>query len=149
MTRQYSHKRGKSHSIRPAYKLSPQWVTYTPEEVTSLIMKMANDEVIPSKIGIKLRDEYGIPLQKQITGKNVTEILKENNFVAKTPPDLENLIRKATNLQEHLKTHKKDGKNVRSLELAEARIHRLSKYYKEKGLLDKSWRYKTTVAQLK
>jgi small subunit ribosomal protein S15 len=110
---------------------------------------MANDGVIPSRIGIKLRDEYGIPLQKQITGKTVTEILKENNFVPKTPPDLENLIKKAANLQEHLKTHKRDGKNVRSLELAEARIHRLSNYYKEKGLLDKSWRYKTTIAQLK
>ena len=148
MTRQYSHKRGKSHSVRPVYKLSPPWVTYTPEEITSLIIKMANDEITPSKIGIKLRDEYGIPLQKQITGKTITEILRENNLVPQTPPDLENLIRKAMKLQEHLKANKKDGKNVRSLELAEARIHRLSNYYKEKGLLDKSWRYKTTIAQL-
>ncbi len=148
MTRQYSHKKGKSHSTRPVYKLSPQWVTYTPEEVASLIIKMATDEIVPSRIGIKLRDEYGIPLQKQITGKTITEILKENNIIPKTPPDLENLIRKAMKLQEHLKTHKKDGKNVRSMELAEARIHRLSKYYKEKGLLDKSWRYKTIIAQL-
>jgi small subunit ribosomal protein S15 len=68
--------------------------------------------------------------------------------VPKIPPDLENLIKKAQNLQAHLKTHKRDGKNVRSLELVEARIHRLSNYYKERGLLDKNWKYKATVAQL-
>jgi len=148
MTRQYSHKRGKSHSTRPVYKLSPLWVTYTPEEIVSLIMKIANEGATPSQIGTRLRDEYGIPLQKQITGKTITEILRENNFVPKIPPDLENLIKKAQNLQAHLKTHKRDGKNVRSLELVEARIHRLSNYYKERGLLDKNWKYKATVAQL-
>ncbi|MEM3403547.1 MAG: 30S ribosomal protein S15 [Nitrososphaeria archaeon] len=148
MTRQYSHKRGKAHSIRPVYKLSPPWVTYTPEEVISLIIKMANEGLTPSQIGIKLRDEYGIPLQKQITGKTITEILRENNIIPKVPHDLDNLIKKAQRLKEHLKVHKKDGKNVRSLELVEARIHRLSRYYKEKGFLDKSWKYKAEIAQL-
>lgn len=148
MTRQYSHKDGKSHPTRPIYKLSPPWVTYTPEEVTLLIIKMANKGLTPSQIGVRLRDEYGIPLQKQITGKNICKILKEHNIMPKIPYDLENLIRKAENLQQHLKRHKKDGKNIRSLELVEARIHRLSKYYKKSGLLDKSWKYKPQIAQL-
>lgn len=149
MARQYCHMRGKAHSTRPVYKLNPPWVTYTQEEVVSLIIKMANEELTASRIGVNLRDQYCIPLQKQITGKTITEILKENNLASKMPNDLENLIRKAQKLNDHLRMHKKDGKNVRSLELVEARIHRLSKHYKEEGMIDRKWKYSAKIAQLK
>jgi small subunit ribosomal protein S15 len=34
------------------------------------------------------------------------------------------------------------------LELIEAKIHRLSKYYKRSGRLSKNWKYSAMIAQL-
>ena len=44
---------------------------------------------------------------------------------------MNNIVKKAIGLQKHLKANKKDNRNVRSLELIEAKIHRLSVYYKK------------------
>ena len=61
---------------------------------------------------------------------------------------LENIVRKAVGLQKHLKANKGDNRNVRSLELIEAKVHRLSVYYKRIGRIDKTCKYKSVVAQL-
>ncbi len=109
---------------------------------------MAKDGLTPSEIGLRLRDEYSVPLVKSVLGKSVLEILEENGLRPSLPEELDRLIKKAKRLQEHLKAHKGDRKNVRSLELLEAKIHRLSKYYKSVGLLPEDWKYTTVVAQL-
>lgn len=59
------------------------------------------------------------------------------------PEDFENLIKKATGLRLHLEKNKKDLHNKRSLQIVEARIHKLSKYYKKKGVLPPDWKYST------
>jgi small subunit ribosomal protein S15 len=64
------------------------------------------------------------------------------------PEDLDQLVKKALGLQKHLRSHNTDHRNVRSLELIESKIHRLSRYYKEKGKLHKNWKYATVIAQL-
>ena len=64
------------------------------------------------------------------------------------PEDLERLVMKALGLQKHLRAHNSDYRNVRSLELIESKIHRLSKYYKRIGKLDKKWKYAAVIAQL-
>jgi len=58
------------------------------------------------------------------------------------------LVERAAKLKDHLANHHADRKNVRSLELLEAKIHRLSNYYKDNEKLSQSWRYATAVAQL-
>ena len=141
-------RRGKSHSIRPTSKRVPSWVTYSPDEVITLIVKMAKEGLTPSEIGLRLRDEYGIPLVKPLLGKGILQVLEENNLKPKLPEDLDRLLQKAKRLQAQLKVHKSDRKNVRSLELLEAKIHRLSKYYKRIGWLPPTWKYSTVVAQL-
>ena len=45
-------------------------------------------------------------------------------------------------------THKNDRRNIRSLELIEAKVHRLSMYYKKIGRIPKNWKYKSVIAQL-
>ena len=57
-------------------------------------------------------------------------------------------MHKALGLQKHLRTHNSDHRNVRSLELVEAKIHRLSKYYKRTERLKKDWKYAAVIAQL-
>lgn len=148
MGRMHTHRHGKSHSIRPATLRAPSWITQSPAEIEELIVKYTKDGLTPSQTGIKLRDQHSIPLVKAITNKKMGQILEEHDLKAEMPEDLENIVRKAVNLQKHLKSNKGDNRNVRSLELIEAKVHRLSVYYKRIGRIAKTWKYKSVVAQL-
>jgi len=146
--RVHSHRHGKSHSTRPVTPIAPTWVKQTPEEIEELVVKYAKEGLKPSEIGIKLRDQYAIPLTRQIIKKSVTEILEQKGVKPDMPEDLSNLVTKAIGLQKHLRANKSDRRNVRSLELLEAKVHRLSSYYKEIGRIPKTWKYKAVIAQL-
>ncbi|MCG3780318.1 MAG: 30S ribosomal protein S15 [Candidatus Nitrosopumilus limneticus] len=148
MGRMHSHRHGKSHSIRPATLRAPSWITLTPAEIEALVVKYSKDGLTPSQIGIKLRDQHSIPLIKPITKKGINQILEENGLKSDMPEDLENIVTKAVGLQKHLKENKGDNRNVRSLELIEAKVHRLSVYYKRIERIPKTWKYKSVVAQL-
>ena len=148
MGRLHTHRHGKSHSIRPATLRAPSWITLNPKEIEELVIKYSKDGLTPSQIGLKLRDQHSIPLIKPITKKSVGKILKENDLEAEMPEDLENIVKKAVGLQKHLKNNKGDNRNVRSLELIEAKVHRLSVYYKRIDRIPQNWKYKSVVAQL-
>ncbi len=148
MGRVHTHRHGQSHSTRPITQRVPSWVTTTPKEVEELVVKYGKDGVPMSQIGIKLRDQHAIPLAKTIAKKSVKKILEENNIIPEIPEDLNNIVKKAINLQRHLKTNNSDKRNVRSLELVEAKVHRISTYYKRIGALPQNWKYKSVVAQL-
>ena len=148
MGRLHTHRHGKSHTIRPATLRTPSWITQSPKEIEELVVKYSKDGLTPSQIGLKLRDQHSIPLIKSVTKKSVGKILQENNLQAEMPEDLDNIVRKAVGLQKHLKTNKGDNRNVRSLELIEAKVHRLSVYYKRIDRIPKNWKYKSVVAQL-
>jgi len=104
-------------------------------------MKLAKEGYPPSKIGIILRDQHGIPLAKPITGKSVSQVLKERKMFSSLPEDLENLLRKATRLHVHFDKNKADLHNKRSLQIVEAKIYKLSRYYKREGVLPSDWKY--------
>jgi len=146
--RLHSHRHGKSHSTRPVKRVAPVWVKQSPEEVEALVARYAKDGLTPSQIGVKLRDQYAIPLVQMVTGKTMSAILDESGASPEMPEDLDNMVRKAVGLQRHLKANKGDRRNVRSLELIEAKIHRLSVYYKRTGKIQPGWKYKSVVAQL-
>lgn len=148
MGRLHSHRHGKSHSIRPATLRAPSWISQSPKELEELVIKYGKEGLTPSQIGIKLRDQYSVPIVKPIVGKTIGEILKENDLTSEMPEDLENIVKKAVGLQKHLRNHKGDHRNVRSLELIEAKVHRLSDYYKKIGRIPQNWKYKSVVAQL-
>lgn len=145
----HTHRHGKSHSIRPSTLRAPSWITQSPAEVEELVVKYSKDGLTPSQIGIKLRDQHSIPLVKPIIKKSMGKILEEHDLRPEMPEDLENMVKKAVGLQRHLKVNKGDNRNVRSLELIEAKVHRLSVYYKRIGRISKTWKYKSVVAQLK
>jgi small subunit ribosomal protein S15 len=140
--------KGLSHQTRPVSKRPPVWCRYTAEEVEALVMKLSKEGYPPSKIGIILRDQHGIPLAKPITGKSVTQILKERNLASSLPEDLENLLRKATRLHVHYDKNKADLSNKRALQIVEAKIYKLSRYYKNKGVLPQDWKYKPKAITL-
>ncbi|MBI3860013.1 MAG: 30S ribosomal protein S15 [Thaumarchaeota archaeon] len=148
MARIHSHRHGKSHQRRPMNKAAPTWITTDPADVKATILKLAKEGMTPSRIGITLRDDYGVPLARPVLGKSIGEVLAEGKLAPKLPQDLQDLIDRAQRVQKHLTTHGSDRKNVHSLELVEAKIYRLSKYYKETGALPKDFKYTAVVAQL-
>lgn len=140
--------KGRSHSVRPVSKRSPSWCKYEPEEVEALVVKLAREGESASRIGTILRDQHGIPLAKPITGKSITALLEEADLAPSVPEDLDMLLRKATRLSTHLDKNKMDLSNKRSLQVVEARIYKLSRYYKKKGVLPSDWKYQHRVASM-
>lgn len=148
MARIHVHTHGKSHSTRPTSKGPSPWLSHSTDQISALAVELAKEGLSPSEIGIRLRDLHGIPLIKPVLGKSLTSVLIENNIKSDMPEDLDKLVRKALGLQKHLRVHNSDHRNVRSLELIESKIHRLSKYYKLKGKIPRNWKYAAVIAQL-
>ena len=148
MGRLHTHNHGKAHSTRPIESKFSAWVKQDPKEIEDLIIKYAKDGNTSSQIGIKLRDQHAIPLVKPIINKTISDILDQNDLKSEIPEDLNNIVTKAVGLQKHLKSNKNDRRNIRSLELIEAKVHRLSVYYKKIGRIPKNWKYKSVIAQL-
>jgi small subunit ribosomal protein S15 len=147
MARIHAHTHGKSHSTRPISYNVPSWINQK-SELSTIILQLSKDGLSPSEIGVRIRDQYGVPLIKPILGKGINQILEENNSTPEMPEDLNQLVQKALALQKHLKFHNTDKRNIRSLELIEAKIHRLSKYYKKKGRIPLTWKYAAVIARL-
>jgi len=148
MARIHSHRHGKSHQTRPPSKSVPSWVSTSADDAKAVVLKLAKEGVTPSRIGQTLRDDYGVPLLKPLMGKSLGRVLADGKVSPKVPQDLQDLIERAQRIQRHLQAHRSDRKNVHSLELVEAKIYRLAKYYKEKGVLPSDFKYTAVVAQL-
>lgn len=141
MARMHSRKKGKSGSRRPARLEKPVWVELSADEVVNEVVKLARRGHSKSMIGTILRDSYGIPLVKVVTGKTISQILVENEIEAPLPEDLSNLVKKALNLRKHLETNHKDLESRKGLQRTESKIYRLIKYYKKNKVLTQDFSY--------
>ncbi|HNS25885.1 MAG: 30S ribosomal protein S15 [Euryarchaeota archaeon] len=128
--------------------MEPDWIEYSTEEIEELILKLNKEGNSASKIGVILRDQYGIPDVKVVTGMKITKILEKHDQALEYPEDLMNLIRKAVNVRDHLEENPKDLHTRRGLQLMESRIRRLVKYYVREGVLPQGWRYEPKKAAL-
>jgi len=142
--------KGQSHSTRPPRAGPPHWLKLemSPEDIELLVVELAKKGYTPSMIGIILRDQFGIPLVKQVTGKKLTEILEKHGVNLPVPEDLLQLMKKAVNLRRHLEEHPKDYAAKKGLIEIESKIHRLVKYYKRVGKLPPDWEYTPERAKL-
>lgn len=148
MARVYSRKHGKSGSTKPVVKTKPSWLTYKPKEVESLVMKLAKSGSSSAKIGLVLRDTYGIPNVKDVTGKKIVQILKENKSAPKLPEDLSALILKFISVAKHHEMNRHDQTAKRGMNITESKIKRLAKYYKAQGVLPREWVFDKAKAKL-
>ena len=126
----------------------PEWIAYSNEEIEEFIVKFKREGKTASQIGVILRDQYGIPSVKEVTGEKITQILKRNGQAEEYPEDLMNLIRRAVNIRDHLEENPKDLHGKRGLTIIESRIRRLGRYYAANGQLPEGWRYDPTKAAL-
>lgn len=120
----------------------------SPSEIEELVVRLAREGNPTSKIGVIMRDQYAVPSVRQATGKSLGQILKASGLKFELPEDLVNVIRKAVNLYGHLDRNPKDFKTKRALEVIEARVIKLAKYYKREGVLPPDWRYDRERAAL-
>lgn len=148
MARLHSGKKGKSGRKLPKSKVKPDWVDVDKEEIIAAITKMAKEGVPPAKIGIILRDEYGVPDARQLLGVRLTTFLKKNNLTGNYPADFLNLIKKAVKMNKHLKNAKKDVHNKTKYLHVVSKINRLAKYLKKEGVLPPDWKYDVEQAEL-
>jgi len=140
--------KGKAHQIRPVSKRPPSWCKYQPEEVETLVIKLAKEGNTTSRIGTILRDQHSIPLVKLVTGKTITKILENAQLAPTMPEDLASLIKKAESMGAHYEKNKTDLHNKKAMQIIEAKIHKLSRYYKRIGVLPKNWKYEAKIASL-
>lgn len=140
--------KGKSHETRPVSKRAPSWCKYQAEEVEALIVKLAKEGNSASRIGTILRDQYSVPLSKSITGKRVLTVMRENQLAPAFPEDLTSLLKKAQSLSLHLEKNRTDLYNRRALQLIEAKIHKVSRFYKKEGILAPAWKYEPKIASI-
>lgn len=147
MARMHARRRGRSGSHTLTRAQHPEWAP-SPDEVATQVVKLARKGLSSAGIGTHLRDCHGVPSVKLATGKSVTALMRENGEAPNLPEDMTNLMRKAVKLNEHLLANHRDIHNRRALQLTEAKIMRLARYYRRSGALPTDWRYSLNTAKL-
>ena len=128
--------------------IKPEWTEYSNEEIEELVLKLRKEGKSTSVIGVILRDQYGIPDVKSVTGLKITAVLEKNGQTEEYPEELINLIKKAVNIRDHLEENPKDLHTKRGLRIIESKIRRLVRYYVREGVLPEGWRYDPKTAAL-
>jgi len=147
MARMHARRRGLSGSVRPFRSEAPEWSNTDTTEIVKTIIEMRKTGMSSAEIGLNLRDKHGVPSVKLATGKRVEQILAENGIASEVPEDLRNLIIKALGMRKHLSENKKDVHNKRQLQLTEAKVRRLGRYYVNSGKMPAGWTYKPETAE--
>ncbi|MCK5039496.1 MAG: 30S ribosomal protein S15 [Candidatus Aenigmarchaeota archaeon] len=141
MARMYSRKRGVAGSKRTNIKKA-EWVDEKKSSVERIIIKLKKEGNASAKIGLVLRDVHGIPCVRDICGKKISKILKENKLEGDLPEDMYTLLKKVVLIKKHIIANKHDKYAKRGLAITESKIRRLVKYYKRKKVLPADWKYK-------
>ncbi len=128
MATMHGHGKGKSRSHSPKAE-KPYWLKLEPKDIEELVVKLGKEGMNSDMIGLVLRDSYSIPNVKSLTNKKISKILKENG-INEEPLGFKNLQKKEENIKKHLKTNKVDKTAKKGLQLTQAKLHRLKKYYK-------------------
>merc|ERR1712167_219418 len=110
------------------------------------ICKLAKKGLTPSQIGVTLRDSFGVPQVKTVTGNKILRILKISGLAPSLPEDMYCLIKKAVSIRKHLDRNRKDKDSKFRLILVESRIHRLARYYKRVKALPATFKYVSATA---
>lgn len=149
MARMYAKRKGKSGSTKPHNESAPEWSNTDSAAVTELIVELGKAGHSSASIGTILRDQHAVPDVRSVLGKRISAVLAENDIGGTYPEDMMNLMRKAVGIIEHIGSgNHKDIHNKRALELTEAKIRRLAKYYISEGRLSADWKYKRDQLRL-
>ncbi len=105
----------------------PLWLKYTAEEVKAIIIKLVNKGISAEKIGLILRDQYGIPKVK-LYGFKIKDVIEEKTEFEE--PTIKNLKIKVDKVLNHYKKNKGDKKAERSLIISKAKLKKREDHLK-------------------
>jgi len=108
----------------------PVWLKYTGDEVKAIILKLVNKGLTGEKIGLVLRDQYGVPDVK-IYGFSIKEVLVEKGKFEE--PTNINLKAKLEAVINHYKKNKQDKRAERSLIITKAKLKKREDYLNKKN----------------
>lgn len=148
MARRYSRKKGRSSSKKPLTPTKQSWLRYKPKEIEMIIVKLAKEGKNASQVGIALRDVYGVPDVRSALGKRMSGVLAEKGIAPKLPDDLVALIRRSLAIRKHLEENKKDMTAKRGMQLTDAKINALAKYYKSTKKIPLEWKYDPATVKI-
>lgn len=103
----------------------PVWLKYTAEEVQGIILKLGNKGMTAEKIGLALRDQYGIPKVK-LYGIKIKQVLDEKEKYK--DPNVHNLKKNLDRIIGHYKKNKGDKKAEHSLIITKAKLKKREDY---------------------
>ncbi len=103
----------------------PKFIKMKESDLKKVIAELAEENEQIAKIGIILRDKYGIPTTR-VYGKKLAEYLKELGI--ESDIDLKNAEKKVDRIKEHLKTNITDRHTKHKLQKAQSRLNILRKY---------------------
>lgn len=108
----------------------PVWLKYTDKEVKAIILKLAEKGLTSEKIGLVLRDQYGIPKTKLYKIK-IGKVLKENKKYQDST--YKNLNIKLEKIIKHFEKNKQDKKSERALIITKAKFKKIKDYNEKRG----------------
>ena len=148
MARMHTRKKGQAGSTKPIRTEPPKWSNTNKDEIESTIQQLGSTGTSSSKIGMILRDRYGVPDVTLVTGKKIVAIMKEKNIIQKVPEDIHNIIINVLELNKHIIKNPKDVHNKRALNNKISKIRRLEKYYHREGALPADWKFSIQRAEM-
>ncbi len=148
MARMHTRRKGQAGSKKPIRTEPPKWSNTNKDEIENTIQQLGMTGTSSSKIGMIMRDRYGVPDVTLVTGKKIGTILKEKDITTKVPEDIHNIIVNVLELNKHLIKNPKDVHNKRSLNNKISKIRRLEKYYRREGVLPADWKCSIQRAEM-
>jgi small subunit ribosomal protein S15 len=103
----------------------PSWLKYTKEEVRSIVLKLSNKKISPEKIGLILRDRYGIP-NIRLYNLKIKKVM-EDKFLE---PSITNLEKKLDKIAKHFEKNMQDKTAGRSLVITKSKLKKEIEYQK-------------------
>lgn len=85
MARMHARRRGQSGSVRPYRKEAPEWSNKDAAAIEKLILDLKKEGVTNSRIGLILRDRYGVPDVKWVLGKRISKSSPRRGLSPRSP----------------------------------------------------------------
>ncbi|MFH1290270.1 MAG: hypothetical protein ABIH92_02565 [Nanoarchaeota archaeon] len=104
--------------------MKPSWIKMEPVELEKIVVDLAKKGESPAKIGLILRDKYGVPKAK-VFGKKVTQILKGKEVKYESDKDV--VDKKVGTLKGHISRNRHDYAASRALTKRLWDIYRINK----------------------
>ncbi|XP_049503517.1 40S ribosomal protein S13-like [Panthera uncia] len=130
MSRVHAPRKGLSHWALPYRCIVPTWLELTSDVARQQIYKLGKEDLIPSQIGVILRDSHRVAQVRFVTGTNALRVLKSEGLSPDLSEDLYHLTKKPVAVRKPLERNRKHQDAKFRLILMRSRIYRLGQYYK-------------------